>query len=339
MTEATPASDIAVVIVSYNSGRYLQQCLESVAAQTLPAQRVIVVDNASTDDSTDICARFPFVELHRAGGNLGFARGNNVAVEMAPDCRWIALLNPDAFAAPDWLQKLSEAARLHADVDVFACRLISAGNHAVLDGAGDAYGTSGSAWPRYQGAPVGVDGEEPYEVFGGCGAAVMYRREAYVAVGGFDESYFCYHEDVDLAFRLRLRGHRCLYLPHAAAYHVGSGITGGTASDFSIYHVHRNVVWTFVKNMPGRYFWFCLPRHFLMNLVSLLLFAARGHLRVIARAKWHALLGLPAAWRQRQRVQRERRTSPEEAMVHIEKIRILRSIFRRIGRRLAPQAD
>ena len=338
MPDSSPASDIAVVIVSYNSGRYLGKCLESVAAQTLRAHRVIVVDNASTDDSAEICGRFPFVELHRAGGNLGFAKGNNVAVAKAPDSRWIALLNPDAFAAPDWLEKLSEATRQHPEVEVFACRLISAGDHKVLDGAGDAYGTSGAAWPRYQGAAVGADGEQPCEVFGGCGAAVMYRRDAFVAVGGFDESYFCYYEDVDLAFRLLLRGHRCLYLPHAAAYHVGSGITGA-GSDFSIYHVHRNVVWTFVKNMPGRYFWLCLPRHFLMNLVSVFLFASRGRLRVIARAKWHALLGLPAVWRQRRRVQGERRTSPAEAMVHIEKIRILRSIFRRIGLRFRAPPD
>ena len=80
-------------------------------------------------------------------------------------------------------------------------------------------------------------------------------------------------EDVDLGFRLRLAGHRCLYVPKSVVHHVGSGTTGGKNSDFSVYHGHRNLVWTYVKNMPGVLFWIFLPLHLAMNLVVLAVFA------------------------------------------------------------------
>jgi GT2 family glycosyltransferase len=327
-------SDIAVVIVSYNSGRFLEKCLASLAAQTLAPRRVVVVDNASKDDSIDICRRFPGVELVASDVNLGFAAGNNLAVAKVPECAWVALLNPDAFAAPDWIASLDAATRRHPGVDFFACRLVSESDHSLLDGAGDAYGSNGTAWPRYQGALVGSEGNEACEVFGACGAAVMYRRELFVSAGGFDEHYFCYYEDVDLSFRLRLFGARCLYLPEARAYHVGSGITG-SGSDFTSYHAHRNVVWTFFKNMPAGYFWLYLPGHLLLNLVSIVAFASKARLGVIARAKWHALRGLPRVLRQRRDIQRARRARPADAMRLVQRMQMLRSIFRRSAKRLA----
>ena len=124
--------------------------------------------------------------------------------------------------------------------------------------------------------------------------------------GGFDEDYFCYVEDVDLGFRLRLAGYRCLYVPQSVAHHVGSGTTGGQHSDFSTYHGHRNLVWTFVKDMPGLLFWLLLPLHVMLNLASLIWFALRGRGGVILRAKRDALLGLPKMWRKRQQIQKSR---------------------------------
>lgn len=334
MSAISPASQIAVVVVSYNSGRYLDKCLASLAAQTHAPRRVVVVDNASTDDSAEVCRRYPFVELIAAPSNLGFAAANNLAMMRLDDCPWVALLNPDAFAAPDWLEKLGAACVCNPGFEVFACRLVSDGNRALLDGAGDAYGTNGAAWPRYQGAAVGAEGDAPHEVFGACGAAVLYQRKVFVTAGGFDENFFCYYEDVDLSFRLQLLGSRCLYLPEARVYHVGSGITG-SGSDFSVYYAHRNVVWTYFKNMPGGYFWLYLPRHVLLNLVSWVTFAARGRLALITRAKWHALRGLPRVLRQRRALQRARRATPAEALRHVERVRMLRSILRRATRRLS----
>ena len=96
------------------------------------------------------------------------------------------------------------------------------------------------------------------EIFAPCAAAALYRRAAFLEAGGFDEHFFCYMEDVDLGFRLRLLGYRCGYAPAAIVHHVGSGTTGAR-SPFTVYHGHRNLVWTYVKNMPTPWFWLYLP--------------------------------------------------------------------------------
>ncbi len=145
------------------------------------------------------------------------------------------------------------------------------------------------------------------EIFSPCAAAALYRRDAFLAVGGFDERYFCYFEDVDLGFRLRLAGHRCLYVPRAVVHRVGSATTGGQHSDFSVYHGHRNLVWTYFKDMPWPLFWLYLPQHLLLNLASLVWFTLHGQGKVIFKAKWDALRGLPAILRERRRVQARRR--------------------------------
>jgi len=127
-------------------------------------------------------------------------------------------------------------------------------------------------------------------------------------VGGFDEDYFAYFEDVDLGFRLRLRGLTCMFVPQAIVHHVGSATTG-KQSDFSTYYGHRNLVWTNFKNMPGQFLWLCLPLHLAMNFFSLIYFPSEEQGRLIWRAKLDALLGLPAALRKRRDIQKRRTVS------------------------------
>ncbi|MFZ4539763.1 MAG: glycosyltransferase family 2 protein [Propionivibrio sp.] len=105
---------------------------------------------------------------------------------------------------------------------------------------------------------------------------------------------------------MRLAGYRCLYVPQSVVHHVGSGTTGGKNSDFSVYHGHRNLVWMFVKDMPGLLFWLLLPLHVVLNLVSIAWFVLCGQGGVILRAKRDALLGLPKMWCKRQQIQKGR---------------------------------
>jgi GT2 family glycosyltransferase len=302
---------IAVVIVNWNGGDTLCECLRSVASQERRPDRVIVVDNASGDGSLETAlSRFPFVEPIRLGANVGFAAANNVALQACPDCDGVALLNPDAFPAPSWLARLAAAAEGNPGHAAFASQLRSATDGALLDGTGDVYHVSGLVWREGHGGPLRA-AESPREVFSACAAAALYRRAALVEIGGFDERFFCYLEDVDAGFRLRLRGHRCLYVPDAVARHVGSATTG-KGSNFSTYHGHRNLVWTFFKDMPGALLALYLPQHLLLNLLSVLWFSARGQARTILRAKWDALRGLPAVLGERRRVQGERRVGARE---------------------------
>jgi GT2 family glycosyltransferase len=298
---------VAVIIVNFNCGETLMRCLDGVRAQTLPPSRVIVVDNASFDGSaTRAKQAFPEFEFVLLTENTGFAAANNIAAAMVCDCEWLALLNPDAYAASDWLANLLTAARCSDTFSFFASRMLMDDDPAKIDGAGDVYHVSGLAWRACHGASVHELGDMPFETFAPCAAAALYRRSEFMTAGGFDESFFCYMEDVDLGFRLRLRGHRCMYVPGATVRHSGSAASGGRHSDFAVYHGHRNLVWAYVKNVPGGLFWLLLPAHLVLNLVSIVWFVLRGQGAVILRAKLTALAGLPKAWQARRIVQAQR---------------------------------
>jgi GT2 family glycosyltransferase len=304
--------EVAVIVVNFNSGKLLGQCLAALTKQSVIAKRTVVVDNASTDGSADgIEARYPRTEVIRLNQNVGFAEGNNIGIGEVGDSEWIALVNPDAFPEPEWLEKLLESTQEHPNYAFYATRMLSNGDHTVLDGVGDVYHTSGAAWRRRHGRKHQADDLEEAEVFGACAGAALYGREAFLGVGGFDNDYFCYFEDVDLAFRLRLGGHRCLYVPDAVVYHVGSATTG-ERSDFTTYHGQRNLVWTYFKDMPSPLFWLYLPQHLLLNLAMLVWYSIRGQARVIWKAKWDALKGLPRILKERRRVQKTRRVSSWE---------------------------
>jgi GT2 family glycosyltransferase len=302
-----PEPSVAVIIVNANGGEFLERALGAVAKQTVPPRRVLVVDNASTDGSVDgFEQRHPAVEVIRLDRNVGFGAANNIGVQAATDCTWIALLNPDAFPEPRWLEALLEAAHSEPDYSFFASRLRVAGDPGKLDGTGDVYHVSGLAFRRDHGRTVEHVVRPRAEVFAPCAAAAMYERSAFVEAGGFDERYFAYLEDLDLAFRLRLAGHRCLYVPESTVLHVGSPSTGRT-SDFTVFHAQRNMVWTYAKNMPAPLVWLYLPEHLLVNLVALAAYSLRGQGRIVWRAKREAVRVLPRMLSERRQLQAERR--------------------------------
>jgi GT2 family glycosyltransferase len=297
---------VAVVVVNLNGAAVLDRCLAALRRQTARPARVIVVDNASTDGSADgLESRHPGIEVVRLAGNVGFAAANNLAVSRATDCDWVALLNPDAFPEPAWLERLVAASQAHPEYSFFGSRLLSADDPETLDGTGDVLHVAGMAWRRDHGSPAAGTRVSPEEIFSPCAAAALYRRDVWEQAGGLDERYFCYFEDTDLSFRLRLAGHRCLYVPDAVVHHVGSAIAGND-TDFTVYHSFRNLIWTYVKNMPGPLFWLYLPQHLLVNTFLLGAFALRGRAGVIVRAQTAALRELPRILSERRATQATR---------------------------------
>ena len=221
---------------------------------------------------------------------------------------WVAALNPDAFAEPDWLEQVALGIRRYPEAGAFGSLQIDAASPGRLDGAGDVYHATGLLWRGGFGQPLAHQRGEG-EIISPCGAAAVYRREAVAALGGFDEDFFCYAEDVDLGFRLRLAGHRSIQLANAVVRHVG-GASGGRRSDFALYHGMRNRLWVFVKVMPGPAFWLLAPVHGLITLVMALRAILLGEARVSLRALGDGIRGLGGAWRKRQLIQRARRGSP-----------------------------
>lgn len=300
---------VSVVIVNWNSGTLLEQCLRAISEQTCRPDTVFVVDNASTDGSERCVARFPDYVLLSPGRNLGFAGGNNLALKRC-NTDYVVLVNPDAFLHPECLEMLVAAAEANPDFAAFGARQMQHGNVNMLDGVGDVYHVSGRVWRSRHGKVLTGGDMVSREIFSPCAATAMYRRRALDDVGHFDDDFFCFIEDVDLGFRLRLAGYRALYVPDASVAHVGAGTTGGRRSDFSTYYGHRNLVWTFVKNMPGVLLWPLLPLHILINILAVVwcLFGGRG--AVAVRAKCDAVRGLRRAWAKRRKIQQHRRVAP-----------------------------
>lgn len=292
---------VSVLIVTFNSAQFTPRCFAALQSQSMADFEAIVVDNCSSD-AGPIIPDDPRFTLIRSKTNLGFAAGNNLAARHAT-ATWLATLNPDAFPEADWLDNLLAATRIRKDVTMVGSLQIMADDPSTLDGAGDCYSPLGIAWRGLYGSPVSC-APPTGEVFGPCAAAALYKTEAFWKVGGFDEAFFCYHEDVDLALRLRLTGGICVQSMEARVSHVGSGISGHL-SEFSVFHGTRNSIWTLAKCFPLALLILFLPLS-LMAQFYFLLRVRHTNAGAQRRGFWAGLRGLPMALKQRRSVQRMR---------------------------------
>jgi len=297
----------SVIVVNYNSAGRLKRCLEHLNRQTFRDFETIVFDNASDDNSIEQArAVSTDARIVQSSSNIGFAAANNRAAELATGA-WIAFLNPDAYADPDWLEELSKGIRLYPFADAFGSAQLKAEDPSVIDGAGDVFHVLGVPYRGAFGKPATALPDDG-ECFAPCAAAAAYRAEAFRKLRGFDERFFCYGEDVDLGFRLRLAGGRAVQLRHARVLHEGSGITG-RYSAFTVYHGNRNRIWTTFKNMPGLIYWPLLPARLLTDLYLCFRAFTIGSGPAYLRALRDGYFGLGRFWPDRRRLQRERKAS------------------------------
>lgn len=302
---------VAVIILNWNGDKILPRCLDAVTNQTFQDYEVIVVDNASEDNSMEgIETDWPEITTIYLKSNLGFAAANNHAANQARG-HWLAFLNNDAFPHTDWLENLVQAAQNKRGHLFFSSCLIQANNPNLLESTGDILHTSACAWHRDLNKKIEHSLTGAEQVFSPCGAAGFYDRESFLKVGGFDSDYFSHHEDVDLGFRLRLAGLRCLYVPGAQVTHIGSASFGGEGN-ITIYQTQRNMVWTYFKNMPGIYFWKYLPAHIIANCFYLLHYTLNGHTKAVWKAKFDALRGLPEMLKKRKIIQSQNKINADE---------------------------
>ncbi|MBB4658960.1 glycosyltransferase family 2 protein [Parvularcula dongshanensis] len=283
---AISCSSLSIIIINYNAGCRLKRCLAALARQSDPHFEVIVVDNASSDDSQEV-VKSPF-RLVRSDDNLGFAAGCNLGVRHAAS-EWIAFLNPDAYPDARWVAELRSGMERFPGVDAFGSTQLTAGVEDQIDGLGDAYFVAGQ--PFRGGFGQRRVGSFPEgEVFAPCAAAALWRRKTFVDLGGFEERFFCYGEDVDLGYRHRLAGGRCVQLRDAIVAHEGSGISG-RHSAFTVYHGHRNRIWVFLRNTPLPILLVAFPAHILLNLLLVFQTARHGQGNAYLRAVRDAVRG------------------------------------------------
>ncbi|MBI2939503.1 MAG: glycosyltransferase family 2 protein [Chloroflexi bacterium] len=240
---------VSVVVVNWNGRPHLERCLPALLAQTYRPVEVIVVDNGSSDGSASSVRRaFPGVQVREMAENLGFAAGSNEGIRCSRGT-YVATLNNDTIPEPGWLAALVEAAESDPRVGLVASKMLFFDRPTIVNSAGICIDRAGIAWDRRGGQPDDPH-EPPASVFGPCAGAALYRRAMLDDVGLFDEEFFCYLEDVDLAWRARLAGWECRYAPGARVLHHHSA-TSGEGSAFKRFHLGRNKVWLLAKNMDA----------------------------------------------------------------------------------------
>jgi GT2 family glycosyltransferase len=259
MTAGIEAPRISVVIPNFNGAPYLESCLDSLRRQTCPPFEIIVVDNASTDDSAAVVGQAaPQAIWLPQKENRGFAGGVNAGI-MAARGEWVALLNNDATVNPCWIEEALAAIRRCPDASFLACRILEKNREGRIYSAGDCFLRTGTGYRRGQELPDRSEYLRDCEIFAACGCAALYRKDVLLSCGLFDEDFFAYFEDVDLGLRLRVSGCRGYFAHRCEVVHLGGGTSGGEFSPFAVRMRTRNALLLLIKSVPAAILLKCLP--------------------------------------------------------------------------------
>jgi GT2 family glycosyltransferase len=245
-----PAPRVSAIVVNHRRPEMTSACLRALhtaLARIGEPCEIVVVDNGSGDESCEVIERTaPDATLIEMPRNVGFPPAASEGIRRSTG-DWALLVNNDVIVTPDAVAELLAAGESAADIGSVAAQMVFANDPAVINSAGIGVDRLGVAYDRLLGAPAAASEREPVEVFGACGGAALHRRRMLDEVGGMDETYFFALDDVDLAWRARMRGWRCLYAPSAVVHHH-HGATTAHGSDLKYFHVGLNRVRTLAKN-------------------------------------------------------------------------------------------
>jgi GT2 family glycosyltransferase len=315
---ATPF--FSVIIPNYNGRRLLPAALDALRRQSCQDFEVILADDASSDDSVAFVEQhYPEVRLLVNRRNIGFAKNCNAAADAARG-RILVLLNSDTEPESDWLAELLQAIVANPQATIIASKLLLFDQRHKLHSAGDMLAVDGTPQNRGVWQEDLAQFDQATAIFSGCGAAVAYRKEAWQALGGFDEDFWMYLEDVDYAFRVHLAGGQAIFAPRARVYHRLTASAGDTLAS---YYVGRNTVWLLAKNMPRGLLLRNLPQIIAAQL-GVTFDALRNWRGAAARARLRGqldgLFGLPAQLRKRRLIQARRQIENRELAARFYRI-------------------
>ena len=307
-------NSLAIIVLNWNGADDTLDCVESLQQQTLRPE-IIIVDNNSSDDSVE---RFedhiksqkkdaPI--LIKNSQNLGFAGGINTGLVYAKEhnFEYIGVLNPDAIADKHWLKSLYTELTSHPSAGI-ATGLLLRRDGNTIDTSGDFYTTWGLPGPRNRDEPTVNAPNQPGEIFGATGGGALYRTAMLNDIGLFDEDFFMYYEDVDLSFRAQLAGWKVRYTPKAIAYHK-VGASSKKVPGLAVYNTFKNLPLVFIKNVPGKLFWYIGLRFFLAYWLIFASAIRHGNGWPALRGIFASLIRQPRAWVHRVKIQRNRKAS------------------------------
>ena len=256
-----------MIVLAWNNHEYTLDCLRSLTEQTL-AHTVYVVDNASTDGTPEIiAAQFPTAHVIVNDANIGFAGGNNVGMQaaFADGADAVLVLNNDTTLAPDVLALLTDAKHIHPDAGIISPAILFAQPPHNIWFAGATLNTlMGWSYHVHYNAPYESIAKQIHPIVRTTGCAMLITRECYTAIGGYDDDFFMYYEDVEYSLHARRAGFETYLVPEAVVYHHVSASSSGVKSGNAVYYDTRNGVVTMDRYYPLP-FPMSLVRHFTMT--------------------------------------------------------------------------
>ncbi len=304
---------VAIAIPSLHRPDLTARCIDFIQKQTLPADdwEIVVVENEAPAGKILPDPLPPNTRRLELPTNEGTTGSINRAVS-ATESRYVLLLNNDVELAADYIAKLVEALDADPKLGFATGKLLRATQRSHLDGAGDAMLMAGGAYRLGHSDPDSGRFDAAMPVLAGCGAAVLYRREAFVASGGLDADFFAYLDDLDLALRVQLLGYGGVYLPDAAAYHIGSATLGDTLHPRVIEYITRNQIYLLIKDYPRQVFLRLLPRIVMYQFLWLMFALRNGTRGVHFRGLIAGLRGRRTMRRKHSELLARRRISDDE---------------------------
>jgi GT2 family glycosyltransferase len=293
---------ISIIIVNFNGLRFLDPCLSSISQQSYKLYEIIFVDNGSTDGSVNfVRERYPGVIILAKRENLGFAGGTNAGI-----CRsvgeFILTLNNDTILDSHFLEEIKKP--MQNDLHVGMCGSKIQLPDGRINSTAICIFRTGAAWDRGMGEQDSGQYDAPEEIFGPSAGAALYRRSMLDEVGLFDEDFFLFMEDVDLAFRARLAGWKCMYVPSAKVVHTFGGTTG-TESDLPVYYGSRNLLWYVIKNYPAEMLLLSSPWIIGRSCAEIPFYIINGKGVAILRAKFDSFKGFYRMIKKRRLIKRK----------------------------------
>ncbi len=337
---AGPADNprISIIVVNWNGAKFVKDCLASLERQTWKNREFILVDNGSTDGSAEFIREWtehvPDAQAIYLSKNIGFCGANNLAFARTQG-EWIALLNNDAVAEPDWVEELVRRGDPGRRIGMLGGKILFAEPNGIIDKAGHLIYWDGQNRGRGTMEPDTGQYNEEGEMLWPDACAALYHRQVFVETGGFDEAFFAFGDDADLGMRARLLGWSAWYVPAAVVHHRHSA-TAGAYSPLKIMLVERNRLLLAIKNFPltlllANPFW--SARRYAWHVYAALkhqgaaarFVSAQGWFRLPFVLLWayaSAARILPQALIKRNRIQRTKRLSNKEVMQLLRRFQI-----------------
>jgi GT2 family glycosyltransferase len=311
---------VSVVILNYNGEKYLKRCLNSVFSAEYPNFEVIIVDNASTDSSLALILALPkdksSLAVIRNSRNLGFAEGNNIGIA-ATKGKYVVLLNNDTEVTPDWLNMLVCELERDSSIGAAQSKLLQIGNKTLIDSLGDFIDYFGVTFQRGYGDCDDTQNKSIIEIFSARGAAMIIRKSVIKQIGVLDSLFFLRCEDIDLSWRIRLKGYRIILVPSSVVYHAGSYATSEIQSSEVLFHSAKNQFMMLFKNYELHNFIKFNPLFQFLGNIFFDIFIRKRPLDIIVRFRvlgW-ILLNFKQIYTNRQRVQNTLRKVPDSQIM------------------------